>query len=305
MKLKVLDVKNAPMNLARRIMISRDDGWHEWIRDVTSNIFLLWSRSDCLRSDADAECPFEEIPDGDGVGTCRWRQKPGLLVFSGDITRHSGISYSLSGTGHGDEWDTTRGAFYLYADRVRWEEYRGNCEWTWHGDSPSDELLRNAREAACSEIRMMNMAEGGYYHTAEIQYRCTPVPAWEGARIARRTIWIPEMDGSIGPDLTESPARDLPLPLGIPVVSEDPYVVGTAFDQEVFAAADDIGRFFAFDGDGHHGESCLTHDVEQAILLEREPMRDSLARFKALAGAPLHVVDVTEQVWVRHPEFIA
>ena len=315
-KLRVLSEDDTPENAKRRVLLSKDDGFQEWVRDTQENTFLLWSRVRDLRSDKikgdEVESPYEEILDEEGYCTGKYKLRDGLLVLPVDMYVHSGTSFSLHGDkGYHDMFDTTSGALVLYCDQKRWESLGGSAKWVFVDGKPSAELLEDAKRIARAEIREMNLCEDGSYYGWREQHLT------EEASMVVRTLWNgktedcnrvyklweedSECDSCWG-ILTDKPAEDSDFPVGIPVVTDCANCDGDTFTQECWAIMDDVtGKYLAtFDSTPE-----LTDDVNKALLHgSRSFLEGNRKWYEDDMGRALTVVDVTERVWAAYPECV-
>ena len=152
----------------KRVVISRDEGWHEWVRDEYDPTFTLWSNLRGHRGDKDAENPLEETDEG-------VRPREGLLAIPVDVYKHGLTMWFIRGRPPVgvDAWDSTIGRstapFYLYCDKRRWEERGGSAKWEFVDGKPSEELLRDAQAIASQEVEEMNLCSSGSYYSYRIE----------------------------------------------------------------------------------------------------------------------------------------
>ncbi len=326
MKLKVLGVDDTPKSCRRRVVVERDDGWNEWVRDTCDNCFMLWSNCEraisteevwdsALKRRVPVDSPYEEIEDEDGCGTGEYREREGLICFPLDMYEHSGRTWALSGSGcypFTDRWDTSTGVAVLYVDERRWKELGGRAEWKFEDGAPSAELYAEARAIAESEVKAMNLCESGSYYryrVEELVHEDSVVTrtAWDGTVVAKdervSTDTWEDGDDSCGGFLTDDPLKDMDFPAGVPVVTPDAYLVGDVFEQTVRALKDDAtGKYvkLVYNGDAR---GCELVDSPKDATLDGGRFLDSNRRlYEDDLKRALTVVDVTEEVWGEHPE---
>ena len=320
MKLKVLSLDETPKNCLSRVVLEHDDEYQEWIRDTMDNTFLLWSNCRGKRGDeiwdpvlkrrVEVESPYEEILDEDGYGTDEYKLKEGLIAFPVDIYEHSGIAWALHGEGgvcFQCPWDTTRGAFVLYTDEKRWNDFCGNCKWEFKDGKPTDELLAEARKIARGEIELMNLCEEGQYYYYSVQNRIIEDQVvittnhYGTKRTDNRHVedWDDDDDSCCG-FLTDKPAEEVDFPLGKPVVSGNKYLVGDTFEQECWAFRDDAtGKLLGWNEDH---ELVLVDDVRFAWACCKQHLEGNRKSYEDDVKKALTVVDITEELWNCYPE---
>ena len=326
MKLKVISPPQTPKKARTRIVLQHDDSDHEWVRDEAENTFVLYSRTKRLRSDrifddydkiwVDAPSPFLSEPDADTVcdGFSHGeRLRPDIIAFSVDLYDHSGRAYAIQGEGgppFSCPFDTTKGAFILYVDRKRWETLGGNCKWEFVAGKPTEELLREAKEIARAEIREMNLCEEHSYYRYrteihDIHHEKTVSTYPDGREETFEhdvDDWIEDYDlDACGGFLTDKPAREVDFPLGIPVVSEEPSLIGETFEQECFTLVDrKTGEYIR--NIHPNAPKGFTTDILDARILCRQFWESNLRSYERESGRELEIVDVTEKVWANYPE---
>ena len=324
MKLKVLSIEDTPKNAPQRVVLSRDSYENrEWARETMDNAFWLWSNSQGHHGDMiydrntkrsyECDSPFEEIEDEDGYGTGEHRERPGLIVIPVDIYEHSGRAWAIRGEGgvcFSCPWDSTshrrEAPFYLWTDKEKWEAMGGSAKWEFVDGKPSEALMKNALELARAEVKMMNLCEQGDYYGYQLQLRIiedsdVTTTHFDG-EVTHETRYVEDWDDddSCGGFLTDKPAEEVDFPLGIPVVSDNEYLVGDTFEQECFALSDDAtGKFLAaFKG----AVPALVDDPVNAFVCGREFLESNRKHYEDEAHKALTVVDVTERIWSRWPE---
>lgn len=323
-KLRVLSEDETPENAKCRVLLSKDDGYQEWVRETCENAFLLWSNISGHRGDmvydpvakrkVEVDSPYEEVLDEEGYCTGKYKLKDGIIAFPVDMYEHSGTAWALSGEGgacFSCPWDTTQGAFILYCDQDRWEKLGGSAKWEFVDGKPSDALMEDARRIARNEVEQMNLCEQGSY------YRWTEQHLTRESAMVVKELWNGEKKDecrvdefwdadeecdSCGGILTEKPAEDCDFPVGMPVVTDCEYCEGDTFTQECWALVDDItGKYLATLDD----KPKLTENANEARLfgnkgfpeMNRKWYEDDMHR-------ALTVVDVTEKVWAAYPECV-
>ncbi len=321
-KLKVLHLEDTPANATRRIVLEHDDSeYHEWIREDCDNVFLLWSncrgrRGDTLwnpvlKTHVEVDSPYEPVLDDEGDETGDYRLKDGLIAFRVDVYEHSGMAWALhreGGPGFTCPWDSTSrmddpGPFVLYTDEERWNSLCGNCKWEFVDGEPTDELYEAARKVARSEVEMMNLCEldsyYGYRLEAKIHERADVVTTDADGEVSRAIREFDDWDeeDSCWGCLTDKPARDCDFPVGIPVVSENTFIVGDEYEQECWALRTPDGLYMT-------SKDKFVDDPKRAFLTYRRFLDDNRAVYERETGVKLEVVDVTEEVWSAYPECI-
>ena len=329
MKLKVISTDDTPKNAMRRVILEHDgDESHGWIRDDQDLTFMLWSNCDKFTSDKilvngrriEVDSPFEEILDEEGFGTGNYKLREGIIAFGVDVYDHSGLAYALHGEGgacFSCPWDTSRNLLWLWTDKERWDKLCGNCEWKFVEGKPTDELYQAAHRIAKGEIEEMNLCEQGSYYgykteKREIHHEKTEFTFQDGRppETHERDVdeWVDCVDSCWG-FLTENPAQDCDFPLGIPVTSEESYIVGDTFEQECFAYRDKkTGKFldWEFEQNGWPSKYKVkpVDNAKNATLMCRQFLTDNLKSFEKDFKRKLEIIDVTEEVWANYPECI-
>lgn len=305
MKLKVISTDETPKNAMRRVILEHDGAEsHGWIRDGQDLTFMLWSNCDKFNSDkicvngkrVEVDSPFEEILDEEGFGTGNYKLREGIIAFGVDVYCHGGMAYALHGEGgacFSCPWDTSRNLLWLWTDKTRWDKLCGNCEWKFVDGKPTDELYRAAHRVAKSEIEEMNLCEQGSYYgyrteEREIHHEKTEFTFQDGRppETHERDVdeWVDGDDCCWG-FLTEKPAQDCGFPLGIPVTSEDSYIVGDTFEQGCFTYRDTkTGKLLDWEFIRNDGKNRYkvrpVNNAKDATLMCRSFLEDNLKLFE-------------------------
>ena len=328
MKLKILDIKDTPENCTRRYVLSVDGDYDGWVRDVTETAFVLWCNVVMRRSDEVydpvrqkfdyAEIPYEPVRDESGRQMDEWHLKDGYIAFPGVAVFHGcNLEWSLS-----DEvdfhhitgpWDVPEGTFVLYMNKERWESHAksyadtGDVKWEFVDGRPTPELYAKALEIAKEEVMALNVFERGSIYRYREETRFIEKPSIEDAKYI---VYSEDLDSeeeeeweevdSFGGFITEKPMMDMDIPIGCPIVTESPELVGYTFEQECWAFQDvESKMFLKWDGDGF----CFVKTAYSATIYGSSSCADSkIDEYAKKVGRLLEYIDVTKAIWGRYPE---
>ena len=326
MKLKVARIEDTPANCMRRVVLSLDADYDGWIREVTETSFLLWCNVSMRHSDevydhsqrkyVHAEFPYAPMLDECGRETGVWHLKDGYIAFPGVVATHGcTLEWSLSKEVDlcqiSGPLDVPQETFVLYINKERWDRSHSNAnfvKWEFVAGNPTPELYSKAREIAQEEIRALNTFERRSIYRYRVETRIADKPLTGDSE---HIVYFKNFDSeneewktvdSFGGFITENPVKDIDYPIGCPVVTDTPSLIGNAFEQKCWAFQDVETKMFVRTKRG--GFNFVT-SPQDASLCECGSYADSKAAvYSSEVGRPLACVDVTNAIWGEYPECV-
>ena len=326
MKLKVARIEDTPANCMRRVVLSLDADYDGWIREVTETSFLLWCNVSMRHSDevydhsqrkyVHAEFPYAPMLDECGRETGVWHLKDGYIAFPGVVATHGcTLEWSLSKEVDfcqiSGPLDVPQETFVLYINKERWDRSHSNAnsvKWKFVAGNPTPELYSKALEIAQEEIRALNTFERRSIYRYRVETRIAGKPLTGDSE---HIVYLKDSDSeneewktvdSFGGFITENPVKDIDYPVGCPVVSDTPSLVGNAFEQKCWAFQDVETEMFVRTKRGGFNFVTSPHD---ASLCKCGSYANSKAEvYSSEVGRPLACVDVTNAIWGEYPECV-